>query len=147
MAGILPLSIAGGYRSHAPGLLVGAQSGELFRGNANCVTRAAARESLDQIGQGQDADASQSELCRYFLHRRLRSLAALLAIERQSDAGRLRTRGADDLDRFANRRARRNHVVDDDDATLERTADDVAAFTVILRLLAIEGPGHVAMMM
>ena len=103
MGGILPHSSAFGYRRHAPGALISLQSGILFTGNANCITRAAAREGLDEVGQREDADASQAELRRHFLHGRLRSLSAFLAIERERDAHRFRAGGADDVHGLADR--------------------------------------------
>src|SRR4051812_495015 len=146
MRDILPQLSTRGYGANAPGALVGPQCGVLFARNANCVTRAG-REGVYEIGEREDADAAQTELRRHFLDGRLRPLPALLAVERERDACGLRAGRVNDVDGFADRRSRRNHVVDDHHATLERSADDVAAFTMILRLLAIEGPGHAAMMM
>ena len=114
------------------------------RGNANCITRACG-EGFDEVGQGQDADAAQSELRRDFLHRRLGALAAFLAVERQRHARGRRAGRADDFHGFADGGAGRDHVIDDHDAAAQRRADDVAAFAVILGFLAIERPRHAAM--
>ena len=73
-----------------------------------------------------------------------RVAAAFLTVERDQDARRFGAALLDDLDGFADRRARADDVVDDDDLALEGRADDDAAFTVVLGFLAVEGPGHVA---
>ncbi|MNL20892.1 hypothetical protein D3C87_1421610 [compost metagenome] len=57
---------------------------------------------------------------------------------------RLRSRGPDDLHRFAHRRPGRDHVVDDDDLALERRPDQRAAFAVVLGFLAVVRERHVA---
>src|SRR5689334_5037741 len=79
-------SRAQGYRADTPLVLIFAQGRELFPGNANCITRATAREGLDEVGQGEDADAAQSELGRHLLHRGEASLTSFLPIERKRDA-------------------------------------------------------------
>ena len=75
-------------------------------------------QGLDELGQGEDADAAQSELRRHFLHGRLRALAAFLAIQRQRHTDRRRAGGANDFDGFADGGAGGDHVIDDDHAAL-----------------------------
>jgi len=72
------------------------------------------------------------------------SLAALLAIERDQHARRCRAVASDELDRLTDRGAGGDDVVDDQDPARERSADQGAALTVVLGLLAIEGEGQVA---
>src|SRR5690348_17328473 len=141
---LCPSPRGAGYADGPPSLLVSLQSSVLFARNANWITCVAAKR-LDQVGQGQDADASQAELRRDLLDRGLAALTALLPIQRQRHSRGRCACGADDVHRLADGRARCDHVIDDDDATLEGTSDDVAAFAVILGFLAVEGPGHVAM--
>ena len=52
--------------------------------------------------------------------------------------------GADETDRFANRSTRANDVVNDDDASFQRRADDRAALTMVLDFLAVESPRNIA---
>ena len=63
---------------------------------------------------------------------------AFLAIQGEQHPGRPRTRGANDVDGFADGRARRDDVVDDQDSAAQGVADDAAAFTVVLGFLAVE---------
>src|SRR6187399_547439 len=128
-----------GYGANPPGALVSNESGALIIGNANCVTRACG-QGLDEVGKSKDADATQSKLCRHFLHVGLRPLTAFLAIERERHARGGRAGRADDFNGFANGGTRRDHVIDDDDATTQRTADNAPALSVVLRFLAVEGP-------
>ena len=134
-----------GYAADTPSLLVSLQSDELFARNANWITRVAAKR-LDEVGQGEDADAPQTELGGHFLHGRKAALAALLPVQGERDTHGRGARGADDFHRFADGGAGRDDVIDDDHAAGERAADDVSALAVLLGFLAVECPGHAAMM-
>jgi exodeoxyribonuclease III len=88
-----------------------------------------------------------AELGLDLLHRGARSLAFFLAIERECDRGDLCASRANELDGFADRGARGDHIVDDHDASRERSADDVAALAMILGLLAVECERHATTVM
>ena len=64
----------------------------------------------------------------------------------QGDHHRMRRRAGlgDDVDRFAYRRARRHHVIDDQHTALQRRADQRSALAMVLGFLAVVGPGQVA---
>ncbi len=59
-------------------------------------------------------------------------------------ADRLRARRLDDVDGLADGGAGGDDIVDDQHATGERRADDVAALAMVLRLLAVERVGDIA---
>ncbi len=77
------------------------------------------------------------------LYRGALSLSPFLAVKRERHGHRLRAGLADDVERFANGGARGDYVIHHDHASPQRGADDIAAFAVSLRFLAIEGVGHV----
>jgi hypothetical protein len=97
-----------------------------------------------EVTKPQHRDDRQAEHLLHFLYRRAFALAALLAIERDQHARRCRAVASDELDRLTDRGAGGDDVVDDQDPARERSADQGAALTVVLGLLAIEGEGQVA---
>src|SRR6516164_2178500 len=127
--------------THAVTLLIGAQSCELVVRNARPSVRRA-RESLDEIGECDDAHTSQTLTLFHLLHGTQRTLAPLLPIERQRDCHRLRAGGADGAERFAHRGAGGDHIVHDQHAALERRADDAAPLAMLLGLLTVESVRH-----
>src|SRR5262245_40428155 len=86
-------------------------------------------------------------LCLELLNGGTCTLAALLTIQCQHHRHRLCTGAADDLERLANRSAGGDDIIDDDDTPTERSADDVAAFAMILRFFPIERVRDVATVM
>src|SRR6516164_10640948 len=128
--------------THAVTLLRGAQSCELVVRNARPPIRRAF-QGLDEVCKCDDAHTSQTLGLLDLLHRAERPLATLLTVECQRDTRRLRCGAADEAERFAHRRTRRDHIVDDENAAAHRSADDAAAFAVILCFLAVEGVGHI----
>lgn len=126
-------------------LAVVAQGLQVFHGQARAVG-CGLGEQIDQRGEGQQTDAAQPEVGLDLLHGRTLALTALLPIERQQHADRFRARAPDEFNRLADRRARRDHVIDDHHASGERPPHHRAAFAVIFGFLAIEGPRHIARM-
>ena len=124
---------------------------ELVAISSNCRQLAGITGRLqerDQVGQRQDADAPAGRRPpRTSCTADFATLAPLLAVERDHDAGRRRAGAADDVDGLPDRRAGRDHVVDDQHAAAQRRADDAAAFAVVLGFLAVEGPGQAAAVM
>src|SRR5918994_152855 len=79
------------------------------------LTRVAgALQVLDQVGELEDARHGQAQRLFDFLNRRQLSRAALLPIEREHDADRLRARRSDDVDGLTNCGACSDNVVDDE---------------------------------
>src|SRR5690606_17430685 len=106
-------------------------------------------EEAQQVAERRDRDHRDAVRAGDLLRGRTladlrRVTAALLPVERDQDAGRLRAVCADDVDRFAHRGAGADDVVDDDNAAGERRADQRAALAVVLRFLAVEGEADVA---
>ena len=105
-------------------------------------------EMIDEIGERHDAADRHAYLGLELLHRRDSRLRPdLLAIERHEHAGRCRARGANQLEHLANCGAGSDHVVENQHAARERSADDRAAFAVVLRLLAVVGERIVVVVM
>ena len=53
----------------------------------------------------------------------------------------------DEVNRFADGRARGDHVIHDHDVSLKGRADQLAALSVVLYFFAVEGKGHIPLMM
>lgn len=105
------------------------------------------RKDVDEIAKRKQADTAQTELRFHFLHGRPLALAALLTIEGEQHGHWFGARALDEFDGFADGRARGDHVIDDDHAPGEGSAHHLTAFTVSFRFLAVEGPGHVAIVL
>src|SRR6266702_2394225 len=115
---------------HSIPLPVRQQRCELFGRNPNpSIGRLG--QCLDQVSECDDAHTSQAVLTFDLLHRGQAALAPLLAIQGQRHGGRLRAGMADHFQRFAYRRARRYHIVHDQDPAAQRAADDGAALAVV----------------
>lgn len=67
------------------------------------------------------------------------TLAAFLAVEGNQDAGGRGAGSTDQFDGFADRGACRDDIIDNQDPTGQRRANDVAAFAMVLRFLAVKG--------
>src|SRR6266568_3085654 len=70
------------------------------------------------------------------------SLAPLHPVERDDHPRRGRALACDQFERLAHRGARRQYVIHNQYPACKRSADELAAFAVVLRFLAVEGEGH-----
>src|SRR5207302_11283615 len=98
----------------------------------------APRKESQQILERRDRDDRQPELARELLHRRALPASALHPIKRDQHASGGGAVRPDQLDRFALRPSVGDHIVYDQDTSLQRRSDDHAAFAVVLGLFAIE---------
>lgn len=89
-----------------------------------------------ETGHGNDRN---TVIALYFLDGGQVTLAAFLAVEGNQDAGRRGARGTDQFNGFAHGGAGRDDVIDNQDAAGQRGANDIAAFAMVFRFLAVEG--------
>src|SRR5579875_2726718 len=104
----------------------------------------AAAGEFHQVGEADDRKRRYALFAPELLGRGQFALPTFLAIEGDQHARDLGTRGADQSQRFAHRRAGRDDVVHDHYPARQRRTDQRAALAMILGFLAVVGPRNIA---
>ena len=94
------------------------------------------RQIADDLIQADDADDLEIMILCHFLHGRACALPALLPINGDRGGHRLAAVAPDDIDRFQDRRAGGDHIINDQHPPADGPAEDQPAFAVILDFLA-----------
>ena len=97
----------------------------------------------DEVAHLDDGDDVGAVVTLHFLDGGELALALLLTIQGDQHPGQGGAVGLDQIHGFADGGPGGDDVVHQHDASLERAAYQIAAFAVILGLLAVEAPGHV----
>lgn len=92
-----------------------------------------------QVAKPRHCDDRNAVIALNFLYGRQIALPAFLAVERDQYAGRRGPGCPNQLNRFAYGGAGRNDVIDNQDATGKRCADDIATLAMILGFFTIKG--------
>src|SRR5207245_7493076 len=100
-------------------------------------------EPAHQVIEVRDGDDGNSVALLDFPDRRQVSVASLHPVERNDHPRHDRAVPFDKVERLAHRGARGQYIIHDQHAARKPCADELAALTVVLGLLAIEGEGHV----
>jgi hypothetical protein len=102
--------------------------------------RIVGQEFKDLI-QRNNAHHRNAEITFDFLNSGQLAVSTLLAVQCDQHASSICTLGLNDLHDFANGRASRDDVINDQHIAGQRSADQTATFTMRLGLLAVETPG------
>src|SRR5690606_18834577 len=99
---------------------------------------------VDEIVELDDADHPDTQFPLEVLYRgQVRVVADLAAVQRNRQSRDFRAGGGNEAMRLAGGGARGDDVIDNEHAAAQRCADDTAALAVRFAFLAIEGVGHV----
>jgi len=100
-------------------------------------------EPAHQVIEARDGDDGNSVTLLDFPDRRQVPFASLHPVERNDHPRHDRAVPFDKVERLAHRGSRGQYIIHDQHAARKPCADELAALAVVLRLLAIEGEGHV----
>ena len=102
-------------------------------------------DEAEQFTEADDAEHRKCELLLDFLTGRKRCVFALfLAVQSDDNTRHLRTLSVDDIDGFPDGGAGGDDIIDDQDAALERCADQVATLAMAFGFLAVERHRNIA---